>query len=83
MGRGTNNLGELMALFYLLKFVLDRGINSLQVFSDSLMVIKWMRNKHRSRNLELFVVVEQLKLIVGNFQDLRFTHIFRETKSRS
>jgi hypothetical protein len=57
---------------------LDKGRNNLHVFGGSLMVIKWMRGHAQIHNLELFSIVEQLKLITGNFQDLRFTHIFRE-----
>jgi hypothetical protein len=39
LGSGTNNIGELMALFYMLKFALERDMRTLQVFGDSLLVI--------------------------------------------
>ena len=39
MGRGTNNVGEFMALFYQLKIALEKGLSYLQVFGDSLLVI--------------------------------------------
>jgi ribonuclease HI len=39
MGSATNNIGELMDLFYMLKFSLGMGMRSFQVFDDSLMVI--------------------------------------------
>jgi len=39
IGSVTNNIGELMDLFYMLKFSLGMGMRSFQVFDDSLMVI--------------------------------------------
>jgi len=35
LGSGTNNIGELMELFYLLKFALERDMKTLQVYTDS------------------------------------------------
>eukprot|EP01018_Ginkgo_biloba_P034393 Gb_34571 [translate_table: standard] len=39
LGCGTNNVGELKALFFLLKITLDHGIRYLQVFGDSALII--------------------------------------------
>jgi ribonuclease HI len=78
MGSGTNNIGELMALFYMLKFSLGRGMRSFQVFGDSLMVINWMCEQVHIQNIGLLVVAKQLKEIARDFQDIRFTHICRE-----
>jgi len=45
-GSKTNNRGEFMALFYLLKLALDRGLRNLQVFGDSRVFISWMNNQY-------------------------------------
>lgn len=43
-GQGSNNFSELMALKLLLTLALECGLSHLQVFGDSLLVIKWLRN---------------------------------------
>jgi len=45
MGSGTNNRVKLMALRALIKLALSRRIQKLQLFCDSLSVIKWMRRE--------------------------------------
>lgn len=40
--RGTNNLGELKELFYLLKFSLQQQIPFLQALGNLLLAINWM-----------------------------------------
>jgi len=45
MGIGTNNQGEFEALFFLLKYSLEKNIMQLYVFGDFVMTIKWMNNE--------------------------------------
>lgn len=40
LGNGTNNFSELMALKLVLALGLEHGVSHLQVFGDSLLVIK-------------------------------------------
>jgi hypothetical protein len=37
LGSGTDNIRELMACFYMLKFTLGMGMGCFQVFGDSLL----------------------------------------------
>jgi len=78
MGSGSNNIGELMALYYLLKFALDRGERFLQIFGNCLLIIKWISDQAQIQNTSLLVVAEQLKENVRYFQNIMFTHIYRE-----
>ena len=41
----SNNLAVLLALKYLLKLALEKGISQVQVFVDPLLIINWMLNK--------------------------------------
>lgn len=41
-GRGTNNMGEVNSMFYLVKFALKFHVSSLQVMGDSLLTINSM-----------------------------------------
>lgn len=47
MGRGTNNLAELLALKAVLVYALDKGCDHLQVYGDSLLVVNWINARHQ------------------------------------
>jgi ribonuclease HI len=41
LGPSTNNYAEIQALKLLLLFAAEKGVSTLQVFGDSLIIIKW------------------------------------------
>ena len=45
LGLGTNNFAELLALKLLITLALKQGVQSLQVFGDSQLVINWISGK--------------------------------------
>ena len=45
LGSSRNNIGELFALFYLLKIAKEKDIEQLQVLGDSTLTIKWMKEE--------------------------------------
>jgi ribonuclease HI len=67
LGSETNNLGELKALFALLKVVEGRGILHLLIFGDSILVIDWMRGEIHVMNLGLTYIVAQQDVIATRF----------------
>ena len=42
MERGTNNFVEHMELKLLLMLVIEKGVQNLQTFGDSLVVVNWI-----------------------------------------
>ena len=42
MGQDTNNFYEMMALKLVLKLAQEFGVTQLQIFGESMLVIKWM-----------------------------------------
>jgi ribonuclease HI len=67
MGRGTNNRDDFLALFYILKCVVDQNISAIQVFGDSKLTIDWMSRISILENMELHVLGQRLKVISNSF----------------
>ena len=53
LGLGTNNYAELLALKLLIILDLKQGVQSLQIFGDSQLVINWVTGKFRINNIVL------------------------------
>ena len=60
LGSGAKSLGEIKALFPLLKVVEGMGILHLQIFGDSILEIEWMMEELQITNLDLSYIVDQL-----------------------
>jgi ribonuclease HI len=66
-GAGTNNFAELMSLKLLLLFAKEKNVNSIQVFGDSQMVVKWVRNLQQCHNILLLPILEEDQRLVATF----------------
>ena len=78
LGRGSNNFAELMALKLLLLFVVEKDCHSLQVFGDSIFVIDWARGFIRCHVIRLLPILEEVALLQQRFDNISFTHVFKE-----
>jgi len=75
VGIGTNNQGELLSLYYLLKFSNSKGIQILKVMRDFIMVINWMNNFAQVWNIRLQSLARKLKDATSQFQSIGFSHV--------
>jgi len=75
LGRGTNYYGKFMALKYLMKLALEKGLVQLQVLGDSQLVISWMQRQLLVHNATLLPLAEQLKENTSHFNKITFTHV--------
>lgn len=80
---GTNNHAELLALKFLLSFALEKGCNSLQVFGDSMLVLKWVRKTQRCLNTHLTPLLEEFFLWITRFDVVHFMHIYMEQNQKA
>ena len=62
----------------LLKVILEKGETELQVFLDSLLVIKWMTSLPRMDNIILQPILYQLKRITQRFNEISYYHVYRD-----
>ena len=81
LGVGTNNLAELYALKLLLILALNKQINHIQVFGDSLLVINWITGKFRIHNIQLAQILQEVIRLTDCFDQADFKHIYRERNS--
>lgn len=75
---GTNNKAQLLALYMLLIFAHEKGLQSLQIFGDSMLVINWLNNAQRCHNLQLLPILEEVTQLKSIFNLITFRHIYRE-----
>ena len=78
MGTGTNNYANLMTLKLLLCFSIERNCRQLQVYGDSIVVIKWMNKIHKCRIASLDALYEETTHSLSFFESISFTHVYRE-----
>jgi ribonuclease HI len=76
--QGSNNYAKLMALKLLLIFVGEKGIDSLQVFGDSMVVINWIRKSQVCHNIRLSPLLNEVLTISNSYRVLSFHHVYRE-----
>jgi ribonuclease HI len=78
LGAGTNNYLELMALKLLLLFAFEKDCRALQVFGDSLVIINSANGIHRCKISRFLPLLEDVIRIKSLFDNISFSHIYRE-----
>jgi len=67
-----------MALYYLLKYSLNIGIDKLQVMGDSTMVINWLKGILQVKNNSPLPLAMQLKARSNEFTWIKYTRVYME-----
>ena len=75
---GTNNYAELMTLKLLLCFAIERNCRQLQVYGDSMVVIKCMTKIQKCRTTSLDALFEDTTHSLSFFESISFTHVYRD-----
>jgi ribonuclease HI len=78
LGTGTNNLAELLALKLLLQFAGEKGVQNLQIFGDSKIVINWASKQQSCHNILLHPILEEIFRLLHTLNDYSFNHVYRE-----
>jgi ribonuclease HI len=81
LGAGSNNWGELMSLFFLLKCAITKNVANLKIFGDSSLVIHFVKGWAQITNLSLANLASQTQRILQLFTHIEAFHIFRELNS--
>ena len=66
----------------LLKVILEKGETELQVFLDSLLVIKWITILPRTDNMILQPILIKLKRIAQSFTEISYYHVYRDLNTK-
>ena len=77
-GEGTNNFAELSALIFLMSKNLEWGVQMLQIFGDSKIIINWANGFQRCHFIRLVPLLDEVLLLKQHFDFISFTYVYRE-----
>ena len=83
LGVGTNNRAKFLALYMLLIFAYEKGVQGIQFFGDSMIIINWINHAQRCHNIYLTPIMEEVSQLKTIFNRISFTHIYRERNSEA
>lgn len=78
LGITTNNQAEYTALKIGLEWCLEHGVQEVDVYMDSLLVINQMRGIYKVKNRDLWPIHTAIVEFVKKFNKVSFTHVPRE-----
>ena len=78
IGVATNNVAEYRALLAGLEAALDRGVDELEVVSDSELLVKQMRGEYKVKNDALRELVEDAHALARRLEKISYTAVRRE-----
>ena len=77
-GVATNNVAEYRALIAGLEAALERGVNELEVVSDSELVVKQMRGEYKVKNAALRELSTEAQRLARRLGGVTYTAVRRE-----
>jgi ribonuclease HI len=77
IGIGTNNVAEYTALREALKFVLERGISSVEIRSDSELLVKQLKGEYKVRAPHLALLHEECRNLLRRLGWYEIKHVPR------
>eukprot|EP00253_Pinus_taeda_P030772 PITA_30772 len=78
LGPGSNNYAELSALRLLICWSLQRNISTIQIFGDSMNVVKWVNGNEICQNQILKPILEDILSLKSRFNNFSICHIYRD-----
>jgi ribonuclease HI len=78
IGVATNNVAEYRALLAGLVAAIDRGVDELEVVSDSELLVKQMRGEYKVKNDALRELVEDAHALARRLARISYTAVRRE-----
>jgi ribonuclease HI len=78
LGKATNNVAEYQALLHGLRFALARGATSVEVFSDSELLVRQIDGRYKVKNPGLQPLHREAKGLLARFERARVAHVPRE-----
>ena len=78
LGIATNNVAEYNGLLAALRWAVDHGHRQVQIRADSELLVKQMRGEYKVKHEGLKPLVARARMLVGQLDDVTFTHVRRE-----
>ena len=77
LGHATNNVAEYAGLLHALRWAGARGARSLEIFSDSELLVRQMKGQYRVKNSKLQPLYREASALVAGFERVRLEHVPR------
>eukprot|EP00253_Pinus_taeda_P035654 PITA_35654 len=78
LGQGSNNYAELSALRLLMCWSLQKNISSIQIFGDSMNVVKWVNGNAMRQNQIFRAILDDIMSLKSHFYNFSLCHIYRD-----
>ncbi|MCD4699164.1 MAG: ribonuclease HI family protein [Phycisphaerae bacterium] len=78
LGKATNNVAEYQALLEALPAACNLGANSVEIRSDSELLVRQMNGQYRVKNAGLKPMFDQACRLKGKFSSFTIRHVRRE-----
>jgi len=78
LGHATNNVAEYAAFIAALEWAQGQGVNQLQVYSDSQLLVRQIEGAYKVRHAGLKPLYARCRLLMTRFSLLRLEHVRRE-----
>jgi ribonuclease HI len=77
-GLGTNNFAEYKALIVALERIIELGIDSVQVNSDSELLVKQIKGIYKVKKEHLIALYDRVRLLASKLAFFEIEHVRRE-----
>jgi ribonuclease HI len=83
IARGTNNIAEYTGLLIGLELALQKGVRSVKVEGDSMLVIKQITGTWKVKDATLRVLYERVMKLIVEFDYFVCRHVYRENNTHA
>ena len=78
LGKGSNNLAELLRLKIILIFAVQKGCRSLNICGDLMNVINWIEGIQIFQNIRLDNIISSMRAVLDTYVSFSCQHVYME-----
>lgn len=83
LGKNTNNYAEYQGLIHGASEALKLGVKNIEIFMDSMLVVKQVNGEWKVKSPNLFELVAKSKELLSNFESWKLSYIPREKNTHA
>ena len=83
LGQATNNVAEYQALLHGLRFALAKGAATVEVFSDSELLVRQLEGRYKVKNAGLQPLHAKARLLAHEIGRVTFEHVGRSLNAHA
>ena len=83
IGVATNNVAEYRGLLSALTWAVEHGVKSIEVRSDSQLLVRQMAGMYRVKNAGLLPLFTDARALAARITRVRYTHVRRELNTEA